>query len=923
MGQRTDNKPVSRAKGAAGSHERADTPSPGAPDTLTGKVERARQQLTNVFDAVDELMFIHDRDGRILRANRVYARHAGLDYRAIIGKPYWEVFPLQDGPLPVAAEASAEGAPCSKEIATPEGLHFVCSTYPIHDKSDAFLYTLLVMRDVTAERRAEAGRNMLALALQQAAVGTAITRADPALTVTYANTTLCELSGLCDERVLEQPLAGLLVSEHGNVVETWREAVGAHGYWQAEVNLAAAGGEAIPVQLGLAAVNDESGAISGYVATFSDLREIRQARQRNQALETRFRHVVDAVPDILFMLDPATLGPTLVSPVVKEQLGFTPEELFADPGLWQRQLHADDRARVSSALADALAHGRELSLEMRLWQRDGRTLRWFSAHAVVNRDAAGTPVEVIGALSDITARKLAEEELANERDFVATVLDTTAALMVVLAPDGTVVHCNRACLDTFGYGADEVEGRTIWSLFVPEGQRQQVQAVFDNLVVARVPSFHENEWVARDGSRRLIAWSNTTLADADGGLRYVIATGVDITGKQAAERSLREANRALRTLSACNEIMVRATDESVLLQNICAAIVGAGEFAAAWVGYACGESPVTLLPMTQAGLVADAERDQADAAGGTFCESCPALAAVRTGRVVIDNDIDPRACTNPWSHCDSRSNARSQLALPLIYQDRRLGVLVIYAQEPRAFGDEEVSLLSDLANDLVYGIRSLRTEHERASLMQAQQLSNERLQRTLVKTIESLAVALEKRDPYTSGHQQRVAALAVAIAEAMGLDPDRVEGIRLGALIHDVGKIYVPSEILNRPGRLTDAEFALIKSHSEVGFEIVKQVEFPWPVAQMIRQHHERLDGSGYPDGLHDEQIILEARVLAVADVVEAMTSHRPYRPGLGVDAALEEIDRHRGTHYDPAVVDTCTQLFSEQAFSFDPHVAV
>jgi len=152
----------------------------------------------------------------------------------------------------------------------------------------------------------------------------------------------------------------------------------------------------------------------------------------------------------------------------------------------------------------------------------------------------------------------------------------------------------------------------------------------------------------------------------------------------------------------------------------------------------------------------------------------------------------------------------------------------------------------------------------------------------------------------------------------MGLAPERIEGLHLGSLIHDIGKIYIPAEILNRPGRLTEAEFALIKAPPQVGFDIVGTVALPWPVATMIRQHHERLDGSGYPDGLKGEAIIPEARIMAVADVVEAITSHRPDRPGDGLDVALREIRLHRGTLYDRNVVDACARLFEDKGFTLD-----
>nr|WP_269471041.1 HD domain-containing phosphohydrolase [Sulfurivermis fontis] len=193
----------------------------------------------------------------------------------------------------------------------------------------------------------------------------------------------------------------------------------------------------------------------------------------------------------------------------------------------------------------------------------------------------------------------------------------------------------------------------------------------------------------------------------------------------------------------------------------------------------------------------------------------------------------------------------------------------------------------------------------------------ESLQRSLVQTIQAIAVTIEKRDPYTAGHQQRVAELATAIAGEMGLPEEQREGLRLGALIHDIGKIYVPAEFLNRPGHLSDTEFEIIQSHPVMGHDIVKGIEFPWPVAQMVVQHHERLDGSGYPKGLKGDEILLEARILAVADVVEAMASHRPYRAALPLEEALVEIERFRGVRYDPVVVDACLRLFREKGFTW------
>jgi len=195
------------------------------------------------------------------------------------------------------------------------------------------------------------------------------------------------------------------------------------------------------------------------------------------------------------------------------------------------------------------------------------------------------------------------------------------------------------------------------------------------------------------------------------------------------------------------------------------------------------------------------------------------------------------------------------------------------------------------------------------------------LRRTLEATVEALAVTAEKRDPYTAGHQQRVSALACAIALRLGLAEERVEGLRVGGLLHDIGKIYIPAEILAKPATLNAIEFGLIKTHSEVGHEILRNIPFPWPVADMVLQHHERLNGTGYPQGLANGQIMLEAKILSVADVVEAMSSHRPYRPALGMDRALGEIKKNREKLYDPEIVDACVYLFESKSFSFDLEV--
>ena len=206
------------------------------------------------------------------------------------------------------------------------------------------------------------------------------------------------------------------------------------------------------------------------------------------------------------------------------------------------------------------------------------------------------------------------------------------------------------------------------------------------------------------------------------------------------------------------------------------------------------------------------------------------------------------------------------------------------------------------------------TEHKKAEDKLRETLGS--LHNALGGIIQVLSTTIEKRDPYTAGHQRRVADLARAIGQEMGLAADRVEGLSTAGTIHDIGKVAIPAEILSRPTRLTDIEFKLIQSHSQVGYDILRDIDFSWPLAEMVLQHHERMNGSGYPQGLKGEDILLEARILAVSDVVEAMASHRPYRPSLGIAAALEEIEKNKGVLYDPDVASACLTLFREKGFN-------
>ncbi|MES9855458.1 MAG: HD domain-containing phosphohydrolase [Sedimenticola sp.] len=375
-------------------------------------------------------------------------------------------------------------------------------------------------------------------------------------------------------------------------------------------------------------------------------------------------------------------------------------------------------------------------------------------------------------------------------------------------------------------------------------------------------------------------------------------------------------NRAQRTLSAVNKALVHTKTEEALLQDICDSIVEVGGYRMVWVGFPQQDEQCSVLPVAHAG----SEEGYIDSVTITWDDSVtgmgPTGTAIRTGEYVVERNIAASEAYSPWREAAQKRGYHSSIALPLMFREQAIGALNIYSDDDDAFSDLEVGLLEELAEDLAFGIR-----HQRAHL--DQEHNAERLHAALVGTIQAISLTLEKRDPYTAGHQRRVAQLVVVISQAMGMDDEEVDGLRFGAMIHDLGKIYVPSEILNRPGTLSDSEFAIIKTHPDVGYGIIKDIVFPWPVDLMIHQHHERLDGSGYPGGLKSDEISFEAKILMVADVVEAMSSHRPYRPGLGVEAALEYIKENRGVTFDAGVVDVCLKLFEDGGFIFDRDVDV
>jgi putative nucleotidyltransferase with HDIG domain len=497
---------------------------------------------------------------------------------------------------------------------------------------------------------------------------------------------------------------------------------------------------------------------------------------------------------------------------------------------------------------------------------------------------------------------------------------------------GLVGHLDPLGLSGIEMTKEEKEARLAgigaWELQVATGElwwSGGVYSIFDRDPATYAPSYeHFLETIYPPDRDEVVRRTESALAGGpaydvrhrivrpDGEIRFVrekaevergprsepvrmIGTVEDVTFEVIEARHRRRAAKALTTLSKANAVLVHATDEETLLEQMCTAAVETGGYAMAWYGRLQPGGSLEVLAIDAQGP-ALAYDDSLRLERGSIVD----LPMDANGPVTID---DVREGAEPWREYARDRGLNSVVTLPVRHDEVLDGFLVVYSSEHGVFDSGAVSILEEVAQELGFGLGRL--------------FANRRINGALEGTIKVLAATVELRDPYTAGHQARVSHLAARIAEEMSLSESETHGIRLAGLVHDIGKVTVPTEFLTRPGALRPAEFALIKEHALIGEELLSSIDFPWPIATIVGQHHERLDGSGYPRGLVGDEILLPSRIMAVADVVEAMSRFRPYREALGEERAIEEIRTKRGTLFDPDAVDACLGIL-EFGYAFE-----
>jgi PAS domain S-box-containing protein/putative nucleotidyltransferase with HDIG domain len=630
------------------------------------------------------------------------------------------------------------------------------------------------------------------------------------------------------------------------------------------------------------------------------------------ASRATFEALVDSMPNAVFLKAPDDRYAVcneeyaaLVGRSRPEIIGCTDFDLFP-------KRVADKLFRWSTGLVDGSGGD---SVEIRLPAGD-RPTATFVLRGAALRDAQGGYAGFVGSAIDVTEERRVESERAAAKIMAAAAemaIQTIEGMIdpvIILDGAGRIERVNRGYAELFGI-ADSPVGSPVSSLFLDYSETSAALLLRRCKDLGRI---RDLEARVRDASGRIlpVLANLSVLRDSQRAMDGFVLAIRDVSSLADANAHLRENDRLLRALYSISEAAYFAHDMQnlfALVHRIVARLVPADHFAI--VLYDAAADAMECPYCSDAGGLAVDLRG----AGSGGCGSIGVGLVERVleeGRPLLLRSEDIRALRDSGVPVGAEPFPREWLGVPLRNGEGEIvGALVSRTMTPgNSFSDEDRKVVNFVSSQIAMAIERKRNEEQLRT-------KNAMLKSLTDGTILALVRAVEIRDPYTAGHQQRVAKLAYSIADRLGLSEDRKEATRVAALLHDVGKISVPSELLSKPGRLSELEFQLIKMHPASSADILKSIDFPYPIARFVREHHEKLDGSGYPDGLSGAAISLESRIICVADVADAMASHRPYRPSLGIELALEELSSNAGVLYDSDVVSACRAVFAEGSFDF------
>jgi PAS domain S-box-containing protein len=592
-------------------------------------------------------------------------------------------------------------------------------------------------------------------------------------------------------------------------------------------------------------------------------------------------------------------------------MGYTREELI---GMHVSLLHPEDeRQRVQNVLRRETPRP-SFHNDFHLLRKDGLSVpvAIWSSETV---DLADRPLTIV-EFRDISEQVNGEKHLVQMETRYRGLLEAAPDGIVVVNQSGEIVLLNAQAEKQFGYHRDELLGQKVTNI-IPEGFAERLIAdgirTAAEALAQQIGTGIELIGRRKDGSEFPIEIMLSPLESTEGVL--ITAAIRDITVQKEREHRLTVQNSALSAYALVSLALNRAhSSESLLLEAICEAITRESIYVLAWVGIA-EEGPEKKIRIAASAGKANGYLDGLDLSWSEdqMWSKSPTSICIRTNILQITDDTQTSPSFALWRERARQFVIRSSVSIPLRVEDGWHGALMVYAATPHAFEAPAIEVLQHLAEQIVRAVHAL----DQGFALQAGKIDLANLQKKLTEALSAMVApmvaAMEMRDPYTAGHESRVADIAIAIGTEMGWPEDRLHGLYVAAQVHDIGKISIPAEILTKPTTLTAGELGLIHEHPETGYIILKDIPFAWPIAEIVRQHHERLDGSGYPRGLKEDMILPEAKVLAVADYVEAMGSHRPYRPAAKLTIVLKQIEKEAGSKLDAEAVRICAALFREK----------
>lgn len=617
------------------------------------------------------------------------------------------------------------------------------------------------------------------------------------------------------------------------------------------------GGKHLWLDTDLIPIKDGSGKVIYVLGISRDFTDRKNMEDEIRRTADEWKITFDSIKDHITVYD-AGYRILRTNSAYSKWIGKSSEELI---GRVCYQVIHDKKKRCKDCIVRDAFAGKKAVVEDEYWpERDV----YLEVTAIPVLDEKKNVKSVIRITKDITERKKAEEAIKQERDLLSKINETTSALITLIDSDGKFIHMNKAGLEVTGHSLEKIKGKYIWETVHDPKTTNTVKKFVMNLISGKLPATvtYDNNFVRDDGVEKTVIWTSNVLRDSGGKIKYIIGTGIDVSERRQAEETIQQERDLLSTI-------IETTSAVVVLLD----------------------PEGRIIHMNKAGLE-------------TTGNSLELIKGNHAWNLLYDKKEIPKI--------RKLFKSVTQGAFPFTYEYKFV----------RDDGKEKTiiwttTVLKNKDGSIKYIIATGIDVTEKRFAEEEIKQSYEKLKQIINSSIFAMAKIVEIKDLYTAGHHKNVSNLVYAICREMGFSEEKADAMKMSGILHDIGKIYIPAEILSKPGKLTDIEYNIVKAHPKVGYDILSMIELPYPVCDVVLQHHERLDGSGYPSGLSGEQILPESRILAVADVVDAMVFHRPYRPGWGVEKALEEIENNKGKIYDKRAVDACVKIFREKKFSF------